>query len=69
MMLPPNPGVLDSLIRDRQTQLRTPPTTPSTRPTVALRVRVGHAMIAAGSMLSGERVERPAPPSALRRAA
>jgi hypothetical protein len=69
MMLPPNPGVLDTLIRDRQKQLRTPPTRSSTRPIVALRVRIGHAMIAAGSTLSGERVERPAPPSALSRAA
>jgi hypothetical protein len=29
-----------------------------------LRVRIGHALIAAGISLSGERVERPARPSA-----
>ncbi|MDP9119001.1 MAG: hypothetical protein M3M93_01820, partial [Actinomycetota bacterium] len=61
--------VLDTLIRDRQTQLQTPAARRSTRPTVALRVRIGHAMIAAGSTLTGERVERPAPPSAFQRTA
>ena len=69
MMLPPNPDVLDTLIRDRQTHLRT------TAPVVpglgtAVRVRVGHALIAAGSALSGERVDRrPAHGSTLSRAA
>ena len=68
-MLTPNPGVLESLIRDRQTQLRTPSARRAALPPVALRVRIGHAMIVAGSTLSGERDEVPAQPSALRRAA
>jgi hypothetical protein len=68
MMILPNPGVLDTLIRDRQKQLRTPATRPA-KAGIGLRVRIGHAMIVAGSTLSGERVERPAPPSAIHNAA
>ena len=68
MMLPMSPGDLDRLVKDRQDHLRT-----SLRPAVGrrpgLRVRVGHALIAAGAALSGERVEQPARPSSpLRRA-
>ena len=69
MMLPPNPDVLDQLIRDRQSTLRT---TASVVPGLgtAVRVRLGHALIAAGTALSGERVDRrPAPASSLSRAA
>ena len=68
MMLPPNPDVLDTLIRDRQRELRTAETL---APGIgaAVRIRIGHALIAAGSALSGERVERPARSSALSRAA
>lgn len=69
MMLLPNPGVLDSLIRDRQTTLRTTPARPLALARLALRVRIGHALIVAGTSLSGERVEQPARPSALQRAA
>ena len=69
MMLPPNPGVLDSLIRDRQTKLRTPPARRSTTPVAGWRVRIGHALIVAGTTLSGERVERPARPPAISHAA
>jgi hypothetical protein len=70
MMLPPNPGVLDSLIRDRQKKLRTPPARrPATSAAVAWRVRIGHALIVAGTTLSGERVERPARPPAIPHAA
>ncbi len=69
MMTLPNPGVLDTLIRDRQTQLRGSPMAGRARRSFGLRVRIGHAMIAAGSALSGERVERPAPPSAIRNGA
>jgi hypothetical protein len=69
MMLPPNPGVLDTLIRDRQTTLRVAPARRSAPAGVALRVRIGHALIVAGATLSGERVEKPARPSALSRAA
>lgn len=69
MMLPPDPGVLDSLIRERQMQLRNSSPRRSERAGVSLRVRIGHALIVAGTTLSGERVEQPAPRSALQRAA
>jgi hypothetical protein len=69
MMILPNPGVLDRLIRDRQKQLRTPAMFRPAKVRVGLRVRIGHAMIVAGSTLSGERVERPVPPSAIHHAA
>lgn len=56
MMLPPDPGVLDSLVRDRQNRLT--PTRVAGEPAAAVwRVRLGHVLIAAGSRLSGERVE------------
>jgi len=69
MMLPPDPGVLDSLIRDRQMKLRTSPARRSAPAGVAWRVRIGHALIVAGTTLSGERVEQPARPPTLSRAA
>jgi hypothetical protein len=69
MMLPPNPGVLDSLIRDRQAQLRTSPTRRPAGTVAGLRVRIGRALIVAGTSLSGERAEQPASPPALSRAA
>jgi hypothetical protein len=69
MILLPDPGVLDSLIRDRQSQLRTSPTSRPSLTGVGLRVRIGHALIAAGTSLSGERAEQPARPPALPRAA
>ncbi|MCV0403524.1 MAG: hypothetical protein K5924_07405 [Chloroflexi bacterium] len=56
MMLPPNPGVLDSLVRDRQNRIT--PTRVAVEPARAVwRVRLGHVLIAAGSRLSGERAE------------
>ena len=65
MMMLPNPGVLDHLIRERQQKLRM--TSPQAQGTVrrGIRVRIGHALIVAGFMLSGERVEIPARPPAL----
>jgi hypothetical protein len=69
MMLPPNPGVLDQLIRDRQTKLRATPARRAPSAAGNWRIRAGHALIAAGSALSGERVERPARRSAVSRAA
>ena len=69
MFTPPNPGVLDELIRERQRELRKDA---ARRPAPAerrLRVRVGRALIVAGSALSGERVETPARSHALPRAA
>ncbi len=69
MMILPDPGVLDSLIRDRQSQLRAPSTELPAVTGVGLRVRVGHALIAAGTSLTGERAEQSARPPALQRAA
>ena len=64
----PNPSVLDRLIQDRQQELRASERrlTPASS---GLRVRVGHVLIAAGTALSGERLEQPARRSALPRAA
>ncbi len=67
-MIMPNPNVLDRLIQDRHNELRAS----SRRLTLmrgGLRVRLGHALIAAGSAMSGERVERPVRHSAMSRAA
>ena len=69
MMIQPNPGVLDQLIRERQEQLRTRPQQAQAPARAGLRVRIGHALIVAGVTLSGERVELPARPPALSRAA
>lgn len=61
MMLVPNPGVLDRLIRDHRDQL-----VPNrsqrliVRRHAGVRVRLGHALIAIGARVSGERVELPA---------
>jgi hypothetical protein len=64
MMILPNPGVLDHLIRERQEKLRTThEQAQARRRRAGMRVRIGRALIAAGSTLSGERVERPARPS------
>lgn len=67
MMLPMSPSDLDRLVKDRQGHLRESQRTALERP--GLRVRVGRTLIAAGTALSGERVEQPARPShSLRRA-
>lgn len=63
MMLPPNPGDLDLMIRDRQEQLRISRPIGSA-PIGGWRVRIGHALIAAGTTLSGEQSEQSARPSA-----
>jgi hypothetical protein len=65
MMILPNPGVLDQLIRERQGRLRGTAAQRSMPGPRGLRLRVGRALIAAGSALSGERVEHPAHPSVL----
>jgi hypothetical protein len=69
MMILPGPGVLDHLIRERQEKLRITPHEAEARAHRGLRVRIGHALIVAGSTLSGERAERPARPSARPRTA
>jgi hypothetical protein len=70
-MIMPSPRLVDGLDRSRRER---PRTRPEPVPTGAagpspIRVRVGHALIAAGSTLSGERVELPARPPHLQRAA
>jgi hypothetical protein len=57
MMMLATPGVLDTLVRDRQRRLRHRPHNPAAG-RGPLRVRIGHALIQAGANLSGERVER-----------
>lgn len=69
MMILPGPGVLDQLIRERQRGLRSTAVQRSAPGPRGLRLRVGRALIAAGSALSGERVEMPASPRALPRTA
>jgi hypothetical protein len=68
MMLPSNPGVLDQLIRDRQKNLRTHRSRTAAPARRGIRRRIGHALIAAGTSLSGERVEQAARHSASPRA-
>jgi len=68
MMILPSPNVLDRLIQDHNERLQ-PHDRATTTPVSQIRVRVGHALIAVGASLSGERVERPARPSTLPKAA
>jgi hypothetical protein len=68
-MMMPNRVILSGLVQDREQRL-----SPSRAPRRGaapgvLRVRIGRALIAAGSIVSGERVEVPARPPALSRAA
>ena len=58
-MIYPSPDVLSRLIQARQARLQATAAPPSGDPHAGLRVRIGHALIAAGSTLSGERVELP----------
>ena len=58
-MIYPSPDVLNRLIQERQARLQATMTPASQDPHAGLRVRIGHALIAAGSTLSGERVELP----------
>lgn len=56
-MIYPSPAVMSRLIQERQARLQATATTPPLDPHAGLRVRIGHALIAAGSTLSGERVD------------
>jgi len=56
-MIYPSPDVLNRLIQERQARLQAAAVPPSPESRAGLRVRIGHALIAAGSTLSGERVE------------
>jgi hypothetical protein len=69
MVFIPNPAVLEYLTRGRHEQLRKAARREPAVRGAGVRVRIGHALIAAGSTLSGERVEIPARPSPLQRAA
>jgi len=69
-MMMPSPRLVDGLVRSRQLgagHRPRPVAARAARPTT-LRVRIGHALIAAGRTLSGERVEQPARPPALPKA-
>lgn len=67
-MMMPNPVILNGLVQEREQRLAGREARPQAAPGV-LRVRIGHALIVAGSAVSGERVELPARPPALSRAA
>lgn len=58
MILPPNPDVLDSLVRDRQTGLHAADTHRIDQTPAPWRVHLGHALISVGGRVSGERPER-----------
>lgn len=59
-MFSPSPGLWPGLITARQDRLRGSAQIRRSHAPGRLRVRLGHLLIAAGSTLSGERVERPA---------
>ena len=70
-MIMPSPRLVDGLDRSRRDGLGDRPGEVQARAAgpSPIRVRVGHALIAAGRTLSGERVELPARPPALPRTA
>lgn len=68
MMLPPNPGDLDRMVRDHQERLHAAPVR-RRETSGGLRVVIGHALIALGTSLSGERADRPTRSSSLARTA
>ena len=65
MMIMPSPSVLEHFHSERQRRLRPTPHGGNTNPPMhpGLRVRLGRALIDAGTALAGERVEpaRPKP--------
>jgi hypothetical protein len=61
-MLPFHPTDLGIVIRDRQERMRATPHPTAQR--IGLRVRIGHALIALGTSVSGERAQ-PARPHAV----
>jgi hypothetical protein len=65
-----NPSVLEHFHTERQRRLRPAPRTGVTKlPGPGMRVRLGRALIGAGSALAGERVEPAGRPSTQPRAA
>jgi hypothetical protein len=58
MIIPSSPSVLDPFHEERQRRLLPTPHPRTTLPAhPGLRVRIGHALIGAGTAISGERVE------------
>jgi hypothetical protein len=68
MLLPMPPADLDHVVKARQAELRGERRL-IVKSRTPVRVRVGRALIAAGTAMGGERAEQPARPSSLRRAA
>ena len=67
-MMMPNPVILSGLVHEREQRLSGREPRREAAPGV-LRVRIGRALIAAGGIVSGERVELPARPPAIPKAA
>ena len=68
-MIIPSPAVMDRVHEHRQRTLRVPPHRSKVASRPGLRVRIGHLLIAVGSSLSGDVVERPGRPTTLARTA
>lgn len=68
-MIIPNPVLLDRVTRERHRELRAAEIRRSLPSADGLRRRIGHALIAAGSAVSGEPLEGPAEARDLPRAA
>jgi hypothetical protein len=68
-MIIPSPAVMNRVHQHRQRTLRVHSHRSETSPRGGLRVRIGHLLIAAGSSLSGDVVERPSRRSTLARTA
>ncbi|MEO6577892.1 MAG: hypothetical protein ABIO99_03210 [Candidatus Limnocylindria bacterium] len=69
MLFPPNPDVLDVLVRDRQTRLDASEVLRVAQVPAPWRLLLGHALISMGSRVSGERSERQAHRSPVPRSA
>lgn len=56
-MFTPSPGLWPGLIEERQHRMRPAPRQRGSAVHSGVRVRIGHLLIAAGSTISGDRVE------------
>jgi hypothetical protein len=68
-MIIPSSAVMDRVHQHRQRTLRVQSHRSEAAARGGLRVRIGHLLIAAGSSLSGDVVERPGRPSTMARTA
>ena len=68
-MIIPSPAVTDRVHQHRQRSLRMQSPRSEATARGGLRVRIGHFLIAAGSALSGDVVDRPGRPSTIARTA